>query len=76
MDQGDIRNVPMVLEAKNHKAMALAEWVDQSIEAGKRANKLPAVVHKRPRKGVEKSYVTMPLDVFVSLMRLQKDSNP
>lgn len=46
MALGDIRDVPMVLEAKNHKAMALSEWCEQASVAGKKSGKLWAVVHK------------------------------
>ena len=68
MDLGDIRNVPLVIEAKNHKAMALSEWCDQAAASGSKANKLWAVVHKRPRKNVSQAYVTMSLENFAQLM--------
>jgi hypothetical protein len=69
MNLGDIRNVPMVLEAKNHKAMALSEWTDQAAISGKKASKLWAVVHKRIRKGINQAYVTMSLEQFVVLLK-------
>jgi len=69
MALGDIRNTPMVLEAKNHKAMALSEWCKQAEVSGKKANKLWAVIHKRARTGTNKSYVTMELEQFVVLLK-------
>lgn len=69
MALGDVRNIPIVLEAKNHKSMALAEWSDQAERAGSKAKKIWAVVHKRPRKNVSKAYVTMSLENFAELMR-------
>jgi hypothetical protein len=70
MALGDVRNIPIVLEAKNHKSMALAEWCDQAEEAGNRAKKLWAVVHKRNRKNISKAYVTMSLEQMVELLKL------
>jgi len=69
MALGDIRNMPIVLEAKNHKAMALSEWCTQAETSGKKANKLWAVIHKRIRKGIAQSYVTMSLEQFVILLQ-------
>ena len=69
MALGDIRNTPMVLEAKNHKAMALSEWCKQAELSGSKAKKLWAVIHKRTRTGTSKSYVTMELEQFVILLK-------
>jgi len=69
MALGDIRNVPMVLEAKNHKAMALSEWCTQAETSGKKAGKLWAVIHKRARKGTQQAYVTLSLEQFVVLLK-------
>jgi len=69
MGQGDIRNVPMVLEAKNHKTMSLSEWCDQAEASGTKAGKLWAVIHKRTRRGTPKAYVTMSLENFVELLK-------
>lgn len=76
MALGDIRNVPMVLEAKNHKAMALADWCTQAETSGKKANKLWAVIHKRARKGTSQSYVTLSLENFVALLKAYEATNP
>lgn len=67
----------VVVEAKNRKTMALPEWIAESeVEAGNYADKYPAdgptvpiVVHKRRGKGAHQSYVTMPLDTLVDLLR-------
>jgi Holliday junction resolvase len=69
MDLGDIRNVPIVLEAKNHKAMALSEWCDQAAASASKAKKLWAVVHKRSRKNTSQAYVTMSLENFALLLQ-------
>jgi hypothetical protein len=68
MGLGDVRNLPIVLEAKNHKAMALSEWCDQAERSGKKAGTLWAVVHKRIRKNTSKAYVTMSLENFVKIL--------
>jgi hypothetical protein len=75
MALGDIRNLPVVLEAKNHKAMALAEWCKQAEESGKKASKLWAVVHHRSRKGTRQAYVTMELEQWIILLKAYKDLN-
>lgn len=65
-DQGDITGIPGVtIEVKNHKSMALAEWVDQA-EAEKRnaGTEVGVVWHKRPRK-------TDPLDWYVTMSGAQ-----
>ncbi len=59
----------MSVECKNHKAMALAAWVDQASE---QAEGLPAVViHKRAgRSAVYEHYATM---TVADLIRLLED---
>ena len=69
MGLGDIRHLPVVLEAKNHKAMALSEWCTQAEKSGKKADKLWAVVHKRIRKGTRQAYVTMELEQWIVMLR-------
>ena len=63
---GDHTPVGIVLpEAKNHKSLALASWVDQSVASARRnPGLLPAVFHKRKGRNVMDSYVTMPLWAF------------
>jgi hypothetical protein len=66
---GDFLGIPFVLEAKNQKATTLSTWVDQSERSGERARPPYAIVHKRPRKNIAKSYVTLPLDQLVPVAR-------
>lgn len=76
-DKGDItvfsRLGKIVLECKNHRKMELAEWVDEGErEKGNAEAELFAVAHKRKGCGDAKmgrTYVTMPLDEFVELVR-------
>jgi hypothetical protein len=65
---GDIKNMPIVIECKNHRKMELAEWIDQANRSGERTGLLSAVVHKRRGKHARKSYVTMELDQFIQLL--------
>lgn len=47
------------VEAKNHRAMDLAGWLDQAVEQAPK-NSIPVVHHKRRGKGdVGESYVTL-----------------
>ena len=66
---GDFVNFPIVLEAKNQKSITLAEWIDQAERSGTRVGLPYAVVHKRIRKNVSKSYVSLPLDQLVPAAR-------
>ncbi len=67
----------VLVEAKNRQGMDLPTWIAESeVEAQNYQEKYPAsgevipvVVHKRRGKGVHQSYVTMPLDTFVDLLR-------
>lgn len=75
-DKGDIAGIPgMVIEAKDVKALALAQWCDEAkAEAVNAGAKWWAVVAKRRRaKGSTGSaadaYVVMSLAVFVDLLR-------
>lgn len=69
---GDINNLPIVAECKNHKTMTLSEWMKQAEESGKKAGKIYAVFHKRKGKNVSKSWVTMELDQYVELLKSYK----
>jgi len=66
---GDLGNLPIVAECKNHKEMTLSTWMNQAEVSGSKAKKLFAVIHKRRGKNASKSYVTMSLDQFVELLR-------
>jgi hypothetical protein len=66
-DRGDVDAIPgMVLEAKNHKTLALAEWCDQAAAAA--AGGPWAVIHKRRNKPTAQAYVTMTLEQFARIM--------
>lgn len=74
-DTGDVTGVELdnqqvVLEVKNCKAMALAQWVDELIaEMDNAGSSVGAVVHKRVRKGDPGEwYATLPFDVLVRLL--------
>lgn len=74
-DTGDVTGVAVdgqmfVLEVKNCKAMALAQWVDELIaEMDNAGSTVGAVVHKRVRKGDPAEwYATLPFDVLVRLL--------
>jgi Holliday junction resolvase len=73
---GDIKGTPIVLEAKNQKTMKLPEWLTQAAKSGAKAGFIPAVVHKRARKNVSKSYVTMELDEFTKLLQAVAETRP
>jgi Holliday junction resolvase len=67
---GDIGNVPVVLECKNHKTMTLAEWCDQAQRSSEKANKPWFVVHKRIRKNIKQAYVTTDLEQFAKMLAI------
>jgi hypothetical protein len=72
-DCGDINVDPsVVIEVKNHKAMDLAGWIDQTeVERENGSDALVAVCwHKRPRRGSPGDwYVTMTGAQFAYLLR-------
>jgi len=72
---GDIGNVPIVVECKNHKEMTLSTWMNQAEVSGGKANKFFAVFHKRRGKNASKSYVTMSLDQFIELLWAYNSNN-
>lgn len=67
----------IVVEAKNRRGMDLPTWIAEAeAEAANYNEKYPAegpvfpiVVHKRRGKGTHLSYVTLPLDGLVELLR-------
>lgn len=80
-DDGDLHlPVPggrIVIEAKNHQRLELADWVDQAlVEAGNADKRFPdvlggVVVHKRRGKGQPADqYVTLTLATFLTILRL------
>lgn len=76
-DRGDIHGIThprlgaFTVECKNHKAMALAGWMDElDREIAANGGGLGAVVHKR--KGITdpaKQYATLPFGMLVQLLK-------
>ena len=76
-DRGDVHGLhhpdlgPFTIECKNHRAMALSEWMGElEREVAANSGTLGAVVHKR--KGVAdaaEQYATMPLRMLVQLIK-------
>ncbi len=80
-DEGDVEirfpNFRIVIEAKNHKTMQLADWIKQAEwEADNREEKLtdtaciPVVFAKRRGKSAANSYVVMDATEFMLLLKL------
>jgi Holliday junction resolvase len=80
-DEGDVevrfKSFRLVIEAKNHKGLSLADWIKQAeVEANNREAKLkdtacvPVVFAKRRGKGVANSYVVMDATEFMLLLKL------
>lgn len=69
-DKGDIAGVPgWVLEVKNHRSMALANWCTEAErERLAAAEGYWAVIHKRYRRGIADAYVTVSLETFAKLL--------
>lgn len=70
-DLGDITGTPgLVWECKNHKTLAIAEWLDEAEMERVNANaKYGFVVAKRRGHGKpEEQYVVITLDTLVSLL--------
>ena len=65
---GDIGGLPIVVEAKDQKAMTLPAWLLQGEKSGIKVGKPFAIFHKRARKPVAKHYVTWELDQIVPLL--------
>jgi len=71
-DKGDIVGIPgVVIEVKNRKEMALAQWVDEAqVEAGHANADLGIVVHKRRGEGkAEKWYCTALFEDVLYLLK-------
>lgn len=55
---GDFINTgDYVIEAKNHKKITLAAFMDQTVRAAERLDGYPLLIVKRPGAGIERSYV-------------------
>jgi Holliday junction resolvase len=71
-DRGDIAGLPEVcLEVKNQKTQSLSEWVKElEIETKNAKAETGAVIHKkRGVSDVGKWYATMPVEVYVQLLK-------
>lgn len=69
-DKGDFINTgPWCIEAKNHKRLDLAGWVDQAVkEAGNAGALFPVVVFPRKSHVIDKCYALMPMWALRDLM--------
>ena len=71
-DRGDITGTPgLVWECKNHKALALAEWSDETyVEMVNAGADYGILVVKRPRYGEPgDAYAVLPLSDLVELLK-------
>jgi Holliday junction resolvase len=75
-DKGDLAvlDPAITVEVKNHRAMSLAEWVDQAeVERVNAGTDIGVVAHKRLRKGNPKDwYISMSGENFLKLLKLIK----
>lgn len=69
-DRGDIIGIPgACIEAKNHKRIALAEFVDEAVEEAEEAGAAwPIAIVKRRYKPTEEAYAVMPLWALADLL--------
>lgn len=70
-DTGDIAGLPgVVIEAKDHREIRLAEFIDEAVREGDRANANVAVawVKRRGKASPADGYVVMTGTQFVSLL--------
>lgn len=74
--RGELNVGRLIIEAKNVKRMTLAGWVEEArLEAQQYADHRGiarpafAVVHKRAGKGVDQSFVTIPLHEYLEQIR-------
>lgn len=71
-DRGDITGLPGVcIEAKNHKQMRLAEWLDQLAAemVAADADSGVLIVKRAGTTDVGRSYALMPVDVWLRLLK-------
>lgn len=70
-DRGDVAGVPgWVLEAKACRQLDLAGWMEEALkEAANDGAPYYAVVAKRRMKGVQQSYVILPLEIWAAWYR-------
>lgn len=70
-DRGDLTGMPgVVIEAKAHKQLDLAGWVDElRTEMANADAEVGAVMFPRRNRGVDQAYAVMPAYVFARLLR-------
>lgn len=70
-DRGDFTGTgPFCIEAKAHKALDLAGFVDQAVaEAAQAGVRWPVVFAKRRGKAVERGYAVMEIGTFLDLLK-------
>lgn len=70
-DKGDIAGIPGVcIEAKNTKAITLAEWMDETVIETRNANaRLGFCIFPRRNHATGRAYVLMELDQLVRILR-------
>jgi hypothetical protein len=70
LDRGDIAGVgPLTIEAKNHRSMSLAAWIDEAEREAVNAGHRFAVVHHHRvgRAGAGDGYATLRGDTFARM---------
>lgn len=77
-DRGDLVGLPVVVSVKNHRTLALAEWVDALPRMTDAAGVSHGVVwHKRRGRGSPGAwYVTMTGETFVAFLRAYGQYTP
>jgi hypothetical protein len=77
LDRGDITGVgPLTIEAKNHRSMSLAAWIDEAEREAINAGYRFAVVHHHRvgKAGAADGYATLRGDTFAALWRCYVDA--
>jgi len=67
-DKGDVRvpKLDLVIEAKDHKKISVAQWIEQAEEEGLGFSDY-ALIWKHPRN--KEFYVDIPLNYFIELLK-------
>lgn len=72
-DTGDIVGLPWTIAVRNQHGLDLSSAMTEvEREAEQAGTDLFASVQRRPRHPIEASYVTMPLAVFVAVLRMTR----
>lgn len=75
IDKGDITGLPgLVIECKNHKALAIAEWIAEAeLERANAKSDYGVVFVKRRGKSAEEGYAIMTIGQFARLWQERND---